>query len=397
MPRVSVIIPTYNRRAYLQEAIDSVLAQTYTDYEVIVIDDGSTDGTGEALRARYGERIYYEWQENQGESVARNRGIALAQGEYIAFLDSDDLWLPEKVEKQVAFLDEHPETRAVFCQAHTCDAHGERLQQVLAGDLGPDAFTLEALLMTNTISGPGSTLVLDATLLRKAGSFDPQIRFAEDWDLCLRIRIITEIGYLPEPLASVRVHGNNQWRLPRREQVERSLQDHLRLLERAFDACKESVPDWEALRRRSFGRQYAEAAFNGYARGLCEQARGWLEQAILLAPKEWPSTRIYQHLLGIGTTLIATEPSLDMAGLRAYADHAIAFLPARAELPLGTARRLLAALCAEKSYRCYLASRYRCAAYYGGLSLLKDFVRQVNIGSLRRLAIAAARSLVQLP
>ena len=78
---VSVIIPTYNRRDYVQEAIDSVLAQTYTDYEIIVIDDGSTDGTGEALQASYGDRIRYEWQENQGESLARNRGIEMAQGE----------------------------------------------------------------------------------------------------------------------------------------------------------------------------------------------------------------------------------------------------------------------------------------------------------------------------
>lgn len=101
MPRVSVIIPTYNRREYVQEAIDSALAQTFTDYEIIVIDDGSTDGTSEALQARYGNRIHYEWQENQGESVARNRGIELARGEYIAFLDSDDLWHPEKLAKQI--------------------------------------------------------------------------------------------------------------------------------------------------------------------------------------------------------------------------------------------------------------------------------------------------------
>ncbi len=90
----------------MQEASSSVLAQTYLNYEIIVIDDGSTDGTGEALREQCGTQIIYEWQENQGESVARNRGIALAQGEIIAFLDSDDLWLPEKLEKQVAYLEE---------------------------------------------------------------------------------------------------------------------------------------------------------------------------------------------------------------------------------------------------------------------------------------------------
>ncbi len=113
MPTVSVIIPTYNRRAYVQEAIDSVLAQTYTDYEIIVIDDGSTDGTGEALRERYGDKIIYEWQENQGLSAARNRGIESSRGQYIALLDSDDLWMPEKLERQVACLSQHPEVAMV--------------------------------------------------------------------------------------------------------------------------------------------------------------------------------------------------------------------------------------------------------------------------------------------
>ena len=108
MPRVSVVIPTYNRREYVQEAIDSVLAQSYTDYELIVVDDGSNDSTGEALHSRYGDRLAYEWRPNAGVSAARNRGLELARGEFIAFLDSDDVWLPQKLQQQVAFLDESP-------------------------------------------------------------------------------------------------------------------------------------------------------------------------------------------------------------------------------------------------------------------------------------------------
>ena len=127
MPTVSVIIPTYNRRTYVQEAIDSVLAQTYPDYEIIVIDDGSTDGTDQVLHARYGDRIRYVWQENQGESAARNRGIALARGEYIALLDSDDLWLPDKLAKQIPFLDSHPGAVLALPQVWQINANGERL------------------------------------------------------------------------------------------------------------------------------------------------------------------------------------------------------------------------------------------------------------------------------
>ena len=148
MPRVSVIVPTYNRREWLCEAIDSILAQTYGDLEVIVIDDGSTDGTGGALRERYGDRIRYRWYGNAGVSAARNRGIELARGEFVAFLDSDDLWLEPKVEKQVHYLDEHPEVGAVFCQGWWMDeaGHSDENGVAIAADVTPEDLTLVALL-----------------------------------------------------------------------------------------------------------------------------------------------------------------------------------------------------------------------------------------------------------
>ncbi|HEY5957340.1 MAG TPA: glycosyltransferase family A protein, partial [Polyangiaceae bacterium] len=125
MPKVTAVIPTYNRREYVQEAIDSIIAQTFRDYEIIVVDDGSTDGTREALPARYGERIRYLWQTNQGESAARNHALSLAMGQYIAFLDSDDLWLPDKLTKQVALLEQRQDIGAAFCQAWIINEHGQ--------------------------------------------------------------------------------------------------------------------------------------------------------------------------------------------------------------------------------------------------------------------------------
>jgi glycosyltransferase involved in cell wall biosynthesis len=112
---VSVIIPTYNRAAYLTAAIDSVLAQTYRPLQLIVVDDGSTDNTA-ALVQRYSEGVEYIRQPQSGAGAARNRGLAAAAGNFIAFLDSDDLWLPEKAERQVGLLDENPEIEAVFSQ-----------------------------------------------------------------------------------------------------------------------------------------------------------------------------------------------------------------------------------------------------------------------------------------
>ena len=108
IPLVSVVIPTYNQPAFLQAALDSVFAQTFKDYEIIVVNDGSTDDTGEQL-GRYGDRIRLITQENQGIGRARNRGMDAATGRYIAFLDHDDLWHPEKLETQVAYMQEHPD------------------------------------------------------------------------------------------------------------------------------------------------------------------------------------------------------------------------------------------------------------------------------------------------
>lgn len=111
--KVSVIIPTYNRAELVQEAIESVLRQSFEDYEIIVIDDGSTDGTGEALKG-FASRIRYIGQDNRGLGAARNRALELAQGEYIALLDSDDLWPPHKLALEVSILDQYPEVAFVF-------------------------------------------------------------------------------------------------------------------------------------------------------------------------------------------------------------------------------------------------------------------------------------------
>ncbi len=233
-PKVSVIIPTYNRREYVQETIDSVLAQTYTDYEIIVIDDGSTDGTGEALQSRYGDRIHYEWQENQGESVARNRGIELARGEYIAFLDSDDLWLPEKLEKQIAFLQKATDVGMVCCAIWLVDEKDQKFRADSVESCSENNdISLEMLLSRNHVSGP-STVVLHGAIVQRVGGFDPQIRFGEDWDFWIRVAGNSRIVALPEPLALIRRHSGTQCYYPSLQKNGQRLADHLRILEKAF-------------------------------------------------------------------------------------------------------------------------------------------------------------------
>ena len=124
MARVSVVIPTYNRKAFIQEALNSVLDQSYLDYEVIVVDDGSTDNTGEMIQNTYGMRVHYYWQHNQGESVARNKGIELANGEYIAFLDSDVDFLSGKLSicwcKRLSAISEGSAESIFFTLSFSC-------------------------------------------------------------------------------------------------------------------------------------------------------------------------------------------------------------------------------------------------------------------------------------
>ncbi len=280
-PSVSVIIPTYNRRAYVQEAIESVLAQTYTDYEIIVIDDGSTDGTAEALREQYGDRIRYEWQENQGVSAARNHGIELACGKYIAFLDSDDLWCPEKLEKQIAYLERHPSTGMVFSEAWVIDSKGTLVSTSKLNEaISAESLSLESLCYENHINVP-SSVVVDKGIIETAGGFDHSMSQGEDYDLFLRARVHTSVGIVREPLTAYRVHSEGASN-PSSQVAERRLRAHLLALDKVFAAWPEAPP---GLKERAVAWQYAKAALMEAALGNEEQTRVCLGQAV--AHDDW--------------------------------------------------------------------------------------------------------------
>ncbi len=198
-PAVSVIIPTYNRCAMLREAIDSVLAQSFTEFELIVIDDGSTDGTAEHL-TRLGKPIQFERIEHGGPATARNRGAELARAPLIAFLDSDDLWSPTKLERQLAFMRANPgcaisQTNEIWIR------NGRRVNPGLrhrkrAGDIFIDSLRTCLISMSATM--------MRAELFRSLGGFDEIMRAAEDYDLWLRILIDHEAGLLDESLVTRR-------------------------------------------------------------------------------------------------------------------------------------------------------------------------------------------------
>ncbi|OGP53024.1 MAG: hypothetical protein A2Y65_08950 [Deltaproteobacteria bacterium RBG_13_52_11] len=195
MPRVSAIIPTYNRKAFVLEAVDSVLSQTYGDYELIVVDDGSSDGTGEALK-QYGKQLRYSYQANQGVSTARNRGLEFAQGEFVAFLDSDDLWLPKKLQIQVAFMDEHPEAQICYTDEiwirRGVYVNPKKKHAKYSGWIYPHCLPL-------CIISPSSAL-MHRGLFEQVGAFDPQLPVCEDYDLWLRVASRFPVFFIPQRL-----------------------------------------------------------------------------------------------------------------------------------------------------------------------------------------------------
>jgi len=195
-PLVSVIIPTFNRSSMVVEAVDSVLAQTYKELEIIVVDDGSTDETGVCL-ASYGEYIKVISQHlNRGVSVARNQGIRRSCGDFVALLDSDDLWLPEKIERQMDFFRKH--TKALICQTEEIwirrgkRVNPRRKHRKYSGYIFPHCLPL-------CIVSP-SAVMIKRHLLSQIGLFDEQLPACEDYDLWLRIAAHHPIFLLEEPL-----------------------------------------------------------------------------------------------------------------------------------------------------------------------------------------------------
>jgi glycosyltransferase involved in cell wall biosynthesis len=199
VPRVSVIIPVYNMAPTIARAIDSVLAQTFTDYEIICVDDGSTDDT-RAVLAKYGDRIRIATQQNRGASAARNLGVRNSSGEYLAFLDGDDLWRKDKLERAVAALNDDSECVLVYSDVATFDHRG------VGGPPLANAATAHAPSFGDLLSRMWpllpSTLVVRRCAFERAGGFCEGLVFGqfEDAYLCLKLRELGPFQYIPEPL-----------------------------------------------------------------------------------------------------------------------------------------------------------------------------------------------------
>ena len=219
MPRVSIIIPAYNRLPMLREAVDSVLAQDFEDVEILVVDDGSTDGTGEGMK-KYGGRVkLLEHSANRGVSAARNTGILHAKGKYIAFLDSDDLWVKGKLRIQINFLDENPHYPLCYTD-EIWIRRGKRVNPMLK-HAKFSGWIFEKCVPLCTISP--SSAMMRKTLFSRVGLFDEALPVCEDYDFWLRVsarfpiffidkKLIIKRGGHPDQLSN-RSWGNDRFRV----------------------------------------------------------------------------------------------------------------------------------------------------------------------------------------
>ncbi len=209
MPLASVIIPTFNREKYVIKALESVLAQTYRSYEIIVIDDGSTDHTAEALR-KFSGRIVYHRQDNKGVSAARNTGIRLAKGEWVAFLDSDDEWDPEYLSYQMGGIKEKPAGWTRMTSSVFIDEKGRRKDTFegkgLASEFqGRDEIVLErplSYVVKYHLTALQPT-IMNREKLIEAGCFNPELRIAEDYDVIARMALFGPFVVRRRPLAYI--------------------------------------------------------------------------------------------------------------------------------------------------------------------------------------------------
>ena len=203
-PQVSVVIPVYNGERYLAAAIDSVFAQTYQNFEIIVIDDGSKDNTSKVLQ-QYGDRIRAVYQTNRGVAIARNHGIKLAQGKWIAFLDADDIFLPDKLASQLAFAASHPHLGMIHSGWRRVDEAGNLLTVVEPWHEIPQ-LTLESWLRWKPVLP--SAMLFQREWLDKSGGFDPRFPPAEDTELVLRLAAMgCEAAWLPQVTVNYRQHA----------------------------------------------------------------------------------------------------------------------------------------------------------------------------------------------
>ncbi len=290
-PVISIIMPAYNVAHYVTEAIDSVLAQTLTDWELIIVNDGSTDDTGARIKQFDSPRIQPIEQPNAGVSSARNRGIAVARGEWIAFLDADDRWRPDALERLLAGARSEPSTVVAYGEGVVMDATGRVTGPEAAPLLAarPSGFILRDLLKANFVVNPGVVLTR-ADALRTVGGYCADLRMAEDWELWTRVAKQGNWLYIGgQPILEYRQRPDSATR-----EWGPQIHETMRAIDRVFTAPENterlSLGDLRRLRRHRIAGAWAFSGAECLKSGDWRKARSFFFQSLRRRPlslREW--------------------------------------------------------------------------------------------------------------
>lgn len=279
MPTISVVIPAYNAERTLLETIASVQQQTFSDFEIIVINDGSTDRTLKLLQSVQDKRLKVFTYENSGLPVARNRGISHAEGEFIAFLDADDLWTSDKLEKQLAALQNNPKAGVSYSWTYfkfeNEDYSYADESNLLEGNVYAD------LLIRNFLHN-GSNPLMRKQAIEAVGLFDPNLKSCEDWDFYLRLAAKYDFALVPK--AQIIYRQSSSSMTSKVEVMEKYL---LLVIERAFETAPHEL---QFLKKESISWVYKYGAqqylkYGGQKTKNLKLATGRLTKAILVHPK----------------------------------------------------------------------------------------------------------------
>jgi len=346
MPRVSVIIPTYNRADMVGDAIRSVLDQTYADWELILVDDGSSDDTRQIVEAFADLRIRYIYQDNKGLPGARNTGIQAARGQYIAFLDSDDLFLPHKLEWQLDALETRPELGLVAGGHIEVDEQLHVLREVQPWH-GHPTLKFQDWLFACPFC-PSAPLVPRGEL-ESAGLFDETMQRIEDWDLWLRMAHLgCAMDWIKEPVCYYRIHGGNMVR-----NVRLMKEGMVTMLEKLFS--QPCLPaEIMALRDRAYANVYLNAAARAYAAGAVEEGKAWLTNAVELNPAllKGNPPRVLDSLASFALNPLAGDAD-------AFMDMLMSNLPERDGIPRWSRRKARGLLHAVAAFEHYQRQAYK--------------------------------------
>ncbi|MGF1672663.1 MAG: glycosyltransferase family 2 protein [Rivularia sp. (in: cyanobacteria)] len=277
MPKVSIIIPAYNAMTYLPETLESAFQQTFTDFEILIINDGSSDNLVEWVSQITDKRVKLISQENQGVSIARNTGINNSQGEYIAFLDADDLWEATKLEKQVNCLEANPTVGLTYTWTTFIDQFSQPTGVSIVSHA--QGYVWEEIVVRDMIS-TGSSTMIRAECFKKVGLFDADLSVGEDRDMWTRIALIYPFAVIKEPLTLYRRHSQN---------TTKSNQKIIPQLSRVIEKTFQNIPEnLLYLKNRSYGWMNIFAAWSAIEQEKdYKQAKYYCQQAV----KHYPQIR----------------------------------------------------------------------------------------------------------